>query len=196
MMKKVIGIVDINDVLLEYQEFLINRGSKYVDMILSSGKYGFSKDSRYPIKVGMTNKELFPTTTYPFLGVEEFLNMVLVYSKHTQDNLFFKCVRELSFHVPEIKYLWSLYEKTSWRSILEDQMLLFGETMSRTDEMYVESLIKNVMPRLPLGSGLFNDDVISYVSSGPNIEFITYGSVYKLFYLRDDLKVILNFEEE
>lgn len=192
MDKKFIGVADINDILLSYQDFLVSRGSKYVDMMMYSGKYIFPVDSRYPVKVGMTNKECLTHPVYPFYGVEEFLNMVLVYTKHSQDGDFFRCVNDLEASVSDIKHICSIYSKSSWRSILEEQLCLFGETMHRSDELYVETLIKNVLPRLPIVNGLFNEELISYVSSSPEIHFYTYGSVYKLYYLRDKI----NFTEE
>lgn len=187
MDKKFIGVVDINDVLLSYQDFLIGRGSRYVDMVVYSGKYIFPVDSRYPVKIGMTNKECLTQPVYPFYGVEEFLNMVIVYTKHSQDGDFFQCTRDLKEDVQSLKHVCSIYNKSSWRSILEEQLYLFGETMCRSDELYVETLIKNVLPRLPIANGVFNEELISYVSSAPEIHFYTYGSVYKLYYLRDKI---------
>lgn len=192
MEKKFIGIADINDVLLSYQDFLISRGSKHVDMVVHSGKYIFPINSRYPVKIGMTNKEYLTNPVYPFFGVNEFLNMVLVYTKQSQNDDFFRCVRDLENSVDGIKHICSIYNKLSWRSILEEQLCLFGETMCRSDELYVETLIKDVLPRLPVVNGVFNEDLITYVSSSPEINFFSYGSVYKLYYIRDNLQ---NMEE-
>lgn len=178
--KKCIGSVDLNSILFKFQGFIGEKTSETIDAWRNNEKYGFTSSYRYPVKRIYSHEELISEPILPFIGVELFINTLLIYIKFSQDGLYSKCCSGCYSNDPTMERYLRLGEYTDWRKYLSESIDLMT-----SDELVIEDLLRASASVLGLDSNCnLSDDVIGYDASRERIIFYSYGSIYRLKYLQ------------
>lgn len=179
MVKKiVVDMIDLNDLLLDFQNILIENNYSSMSAWINNDKWGFSKNYRNPIKRAYSKDELYPISFYPFIGVDMFLDILLIYVKTSQSDLFNSCVSEIHAEDKEINRYLELGKNKDWRNYL-DGLVDLGSSVKIT----IDNLLRRALGKFSCNPTILSEDLIGYDASREMVVFYSFGSVYKLHFL-------------